>query len=222
MSDPADLTARARIREAAVQEFGELGYERATIRGIADRAGVSSGLLRHHFGSKQDLRDACDEFITQTMRRLNDQVRADPTPGKVNYVSSVRSLMGPYLTYLSRSLADGSAGAVFDEMVLLTEQWLVELDAQRPDPPPVDRHARATVITAMSLSVSVLHQHVSRGLDVSLFSADGELLLAKTLVDIYAHPMLTLEDAAAAQVRLDELRAARREPEQGDGGDDEQ
>src|ERR1044072_3063166 len=136
MSDPTDLTARARIREAAVQEVGELGYERATIRGIADRAGVSSGLLRHHFGSKQDLRDACDDYITQTMRRLNDQVRADPTPGKVNYVSSVRALMGPYLPYLARSLADGSAGAVFDEMVGVTEQWLGVLDAQRPEPPP--------------------------------------------------------------------------------------
>ena len=59
-ADPDDLTARARIRDAALHEFGEKGYDGATIRGIAARAGVSSGLLRHHFGSKQELRDACD------------------------------------------------------------------------------------------------------------------------------------------------------------------
>ena len=211
MTDQADLTARARIREAAVLEFGELGYERATIRGIADRAGVSSGLLRHHFGSKQDLRDACDAYITETVRKLNDQVLADPTPGKVNYVTSVRSLIGPYVPYLVRSLADGSAAGLFDEIAGLTEQWLVVLDEERPDPPPVDRRVRAAVMTAMSLSISVLHHHVSRGMGVEVFSDEGELLLAKTLVDIYAHPLMTLEDAAAAQARLDELSAAQQQ-----------
>ena len=218
MTDPADLTARARIREAAVQEFGEQGFERATIRGIAERAGVSSGLLRHHFGSKQDLRDACDGYITETVRKLNEEVLADPTPGKVNYVGKIRSIVGPYQLYLARSLADGSAGAVFDEIVRLTEQWLVLLDAERPDPVPVDRHKRATVLTAMSLSISVLHQHVSRGFGVPVFSAEGDLLLAKTLVDLYSHPLLKLEDATAAQARLDELQAAQ----QLQGDDDEQ
>ncbi|MGA8112556.1 MAG: TetR family transcriptional regulator, partial [Actinocatenispora sp.] len=37
--DPEDLTARARIRDAAMRQFGELGFERATIRGIAEAAG---------------------------------------------------------------------------------------------------------------------------------------------------------------------------------------
>ncbi|TDP95183.1 TetR/AcrR family transcriptional regulator [Labedaea rhizosphaerae] len=215
MTDQADLTARARIREAAVLEFGEHGYERATIRGIADRAGVSSGLLRHHFGSKQDLRDACDEFILQTIRKLNADVLADSTPGKVNYIGTIRSVIGPYQAYLARSLADGSAGLVFDEIVKLTEQWLVLLDQERSDPVPVDRRARATVLTAMSLSISVLHHHVSRGLGVPVFSEDGDLLLAKTLVDLYSHPLLSLEDAAAAQARLDEFRAGKRERETG-------
>lgn len=211
MTDQADLTARARIREAAVLEFGELGYERATIRGIADRAGVSSGLLRHHFGSKQDLRDACDAYITETVRKLNDQARADTAPGKVNYISASRSLIGPYMPYLARSLADGTAASVFDEIVTLTEQWLEELDAQRPDPQQVDRRARATVITAMSLSIAVFHQHIERGIGMPLFGGEGEVLLAKTLVDIYAHPLMTLEDAAAAQARLDELSAAQQQ-----------
>jgi len=46
-----DLTARARIREAALRHFADDGYEGATIRAIARSAGVSPGLLRHHYGS---------------------------------------------------------------------------------------------------------------------------------------------------------------------------
>lgn len=47
--------ARERILAAAVEEFGEAGYDGATIRGIAARAGVDSALVHHHFGTKADL-----------------------------------------------------------------------------------------------------------------------------------------------------------------------
>ena len=72
-----DLTARARIRDAAIRHFADDGYERTTIRGIAATAGVSPGLLRHHFGSKEELRRACDEHIAETMRRINAQYLDD-------------------------------------------------------------------------------------------------------------------------------------------------
>ena len=47
--------ARERILAAAIEEFGEAGYDGATIRGIAARAGVDSALVHHHFGTKADL-----------------------------------------------------------------------------------------------------------------------------------------------------------------------
>lgn len=47
--------ARARIIAAAVDEFGEQGYDGSTIRSIAARAGVDSALVHHYFGTKADL-----------------------------------------------------------------------------------------------------------------------------------------------------------------------
>ena len=47
--DDGDLTARARIRDAALRLFAERGVEGVTIREIAEAAGVSGGLVRHHF-----------------------------------------------------------------------------------------------------------------------------------------------------------------------------
>lgn len=47
--------ARERILAGAVEEFGELGYDAATIRGIATRAGVDTALVHHYFGTKGDL-----------------------------------------------------------------------------------------------------------------------------------------------------------------------
>ncbi|SFS14717.1 transcriptional regulator, TetR family [Microbacterium sp. cf046] len=47
--------AQQRIIAAAVDEFGELGYDGATMRAIAARAGVDSALVHHYFGTKADL-----------------------------------------------------------------------------------------------------------------------------------------------------------------------
>jgi AcrR family transcriptional regulator len=47
--------SRDRIIAAAVDEFGELGYDGSTTRGIAARAGVDSALVHHYFGTKADL-----------------------------------------------------------------------------------------------------------------------------------------------------------------------
>jgi AcrR family transcriptional regulator len=203
--DPEDLTARARIRDAAMAHFGKHGYERATIRGIAETAGVSPGLVRHHFGSKEGLRDACDAFLIKTIRRLNEHARDFRTPSEVNYVAAGRAAMRPYQPYLARALAEGSAAPLFDEMVRLSEQWLAEADRSRPDPPDVDLRVRAAVGTAMSLSIVVLHQHISRAMGVEVFSPEGDLLLARALIDIYSHPMLSLEDAALARAALDAI-----------------
>jgi AcrR family transcriptional regulator len=58
----SDLTARARIRDAAIACFAEQGFD-ASFRTIAKRAGVSPGLITHHFGSKEALRAECDAEV---------------------------------------------------------------------------------------------------------------------------------------------------------------
>ncbi|MEU7880956.1 TetR/AcrR family transcriptional regulator [Microbispora bryophytorum] len=203
--DPEDLTARARIRDAALQHFGEHGFERATIRGIAETAGVSSGLVRHHFGSKQELREVCDTYLTKMIRRLNDQVRADTVPGDVNYVALGRVALGPHQQYLVRALTEGWAAPVFDELVELGEQWLAEADAKRPDPPYAERKVRAALGVAMALSVPILHRQLSRAMGFDVFSPEGDHLLARAMLDIYSHPILSPEEAAEMRDALDKI-----------------
>lgn len=81
--------ARARILAAAADEFGELGYDGATMRGIAARAGVDPSLLHHYFGTKADL---LGEVVDAPMRpdlevpRLLDGPRDALGAGIVRYV----------------------------------------------------------------------------------------------------------------------------------------
>lgn len=46
---------RALIREVALRSFRERGYDKTTIRLIAEEAGVSVGTTNYHFASKNDL-----------------------------------------------------------------------------------------------------------------------------------------------------------------------
>ena len=52
---PGPSRTRDAILRAARRRFGQLGYERTTLRGIAADAGVDPALVVHFFGSKQQL-----------------------------------------------------------------------------------------------------------------------------------------------------------------------
>ena len=46
--------------------IGRTGFAGTTVRAIAAEVGVSPALLLHHFGSKDGLRDACDDHVLAT------------------------------------------------------------------------------------------------------------------------------------------------------------
>ena len=191
-----DLTARARIREAALEHFAREGYERATIRAIAQTAGVSPGLLRHHYGSKDALRVACDDYVFEMLHRVNARVLEDP-----GTAASAQQASKRFGRYVARSLADGSPTArpIFDEMVVMTEQWLVRSDEARTDTPSTDRRVRAALVTSMRVGIPLLHEHVSRVLGVDIFEQQGEQLVALALLDIYSHALIDGETVTSAR-----------------------
>jgi AcrR family transcriptional regulator len=62
-SAPDDRTARAVIRDEALRLFAEHGPDAVSVRQVAAAAGVSPGLVIHHFGAKDGLRDAVDAHV---------------------------------------------------------------------------------------------------------------------------------------------------------------
>lgn len=62
-ADPADLTSRARIRNAALHQFAVRGFAGTPLRAIASEAGVAIGLIGHYFGSKEGAREGVESWI---------------------------------------------------------------------------------------------------------------------------------------------------------------
>ncbi|ARP86758.1 CerR family C-terminal domain-containing protein [Bordetella genomosp. 9] len=79
---------RLRIIEAAIERFGEAGFDGASTRDIAARAGVNAPALQYYFQSKEGLYRACAEHIAEDVRRTFDpaierarqQLQADHAP----------------------------------------------------------------------------------------------------------------------------------------------
>jgi len=73
---PGDGDTRADILAAACDEFAAVGYDRATIRGIAAAAEVDPALVLHYFGSKDELFGAALQVPVEPaemLRRVMEQ-----------------------------------------------------------------------------------------------------------------------------------------------------
>lgn len=71
MSDKSD--SRKRLLDTAREHFLTHSYHRATLRGIAAEAKVTTGSLYHHFSGKDEL---FVEVCAEGMRRLVDRLRS--------------------------------------------------------------------------------------------------------------------------------------------------
>lgn len=185
---PEDVTARARIRDVAMELFAERGAAGATLRGVAAAAGVSTGLVQHHFRSKDGLRQACDDFAVGSLIESAKRAAAGDGvqgPGFVPGMSAVSELS---IRYLARALVDHSPAAaeLFDAGATLAESWLSD---QRPEQlPPGSGRVRnaAAVMGAMHLGTLVLHEHLSRRLGVNVLDQAHTQRIARGIADVYA------------------------------------
>lgn len=101
----AQPDTKTRILDAAQAEFSALGYDGASIRGIAQKASVQIASIRYHFGSKDDLWQAVFARHAHEVTKRRDvfyetlRSRGDiPTASEV-----AEAMLGPALDLRYRS-----------------------------------------------------------------------------------------------------------------------
>jgi TetR/AcrR family transcriptional regulator, regulator of cefoperazone and chloramphenicol sensitivity len=195
----SDLTARARIRDAAIALFAERGIDGATVRDIAQRAEVSSGLLRHHFGSKEGLRDACDEWALHELTKMSGQFT------EFNTLDGLTPRVQLLQRYLIRSTMDGSptGAALFDRMLAFGHQWLATTELKVADP-----EAFVAVLAVMKMSLFTMRDLMSRALGSDVTEPATWARMLQASLDLFSQPLITPEQALQARAALDRLAAA--------------
>jgi AcrR family transcriptional regulator len=127
MRSADDLTAAARIRDAAIAQFGEHGFG-VGLRSIAEAAGVSAALVIHHFGSKDGLRKACDEYVAEEIRSGKSEAMRSSDPATWFAAMAEVEEYAPLMAYLVRTMQSGGelANTLWRRMIDNAESYLDE------------------------------------------------------------------------------------------------
>ena len=184
-SDPGggDLTARATIRNTALRLFAERGHDAVTMREIAAAAGVSPALLVHHFGSKEGLRAAVDEYAGRAFDALFDMdeddllavLAGERSASLAELFASSFPLGSPLPAYLRRLLlTDDPAGAALFATWFRGTRRLLDAMAERgATTPTADPDVRAAFLLANDLALLLLRPQISTALGVDPLSPGG-------------------------------------------------
>lgn len=126
------------VLRSAIEVFTETGYHAATMRMIADGAGISVAGVYHHHRSKQSLLLAIVDLIVAELRSrmilARDEGGSDPVESYSNMVEAlalyyvVRSDLAVVGTDEARSLEEPAAGRIAAELRALQELMDTELD----------------------------------------------------------------------------------------------
>ena len=202
MSSQSDLTARARIRDAAIVLFAEKGIAATTIREIAQAAGVSSGLLRHHFGSKEGLRDACDEYALNQVKALGIEFT------ETNLLGRITPEIMRLQQYAIQSVMDGSPNALatFDRALEYGEYWLERSGVEVSDP-----RAYLAVIAVMKMSMFAMQDLLTHALGQRVDEPAGWARVIGASIEIFSRPLVTPELVEQARKALAEFTASNPE-----------
>ena len=169
------------ILEAAYRCLTEQGYAATTVTGVADRAGVSRGLLHYYFESKEDM-------LAQVVRRS-----AEPSIqllGPLVLSSESPEQMAANITRAAREII-GSNPALF---TLTYEGWVASRQSPR-----VARELRLLFQGFRDALETGFEGAISRGILAPPLSARGLAMSITGMLDGLALQLILDPDLAAAE-----------------------
>lgn len=174
------------LRDTALALFAERGPDAVSVRDVAAAAGVSPGLVVHHFGTKLALRQAVDDHVTAVFQALLDQLpSALDLDGEVEPDAAMSAGFAglllehvppesPIPAYLRRLLVSGDDGRDlfrrwYAATLEATGRW-VDAGVLRA---PADLAVRAAFLMVNDMAVFLLRDHLTDVLGVDPMGPDG-------------------------------------------------
>ena len=173
-----DLTAYARIRNAALELFASRGTAATTIRDVAQAAGVSPGLVQHHFGTKAGLQKAVDEFVVadalSTITNLPESLeeRGAEFASRMGAVTRDRPAA---VLYLARAASEGSELGLraFEEIVEFGVKEFRAMEEAGQLGPDLDLEWAVLQMLLFNLSTMMFEPAITHALGESITDEQG-------------------------------------------------
>jgi TetR/AcrR family transcriptional regulator, regulator of cefoperazone and chloramphenicol sensitivity len=166
-----ELSARERLIEATRRLVAERGFD-VSVRQIAVEAGVTHGLVLHHFGGKDGLISHTTESVLQHARSL---LEGFPGAATADVVSDLRLIVEEFVAgdretsqYMARviSRGDAHAAALFNGLVDAVAGVVERLVGSGHIPAETDIAMRSVQLATMELGLLILAPMVADRCDV--------------------------------------------------------
>jgi AcrR family transcriptional regulator len=151
---------KTEIHRAAAELFSTQGYEKTSLREIAEQVGITKASLYYHYSSKQDLLRAIVGTFLDDISRVLGLVEELPWSPETE-----RELLGAYVDVvvqhrstgptLLRDIAAVLAAFGDDLDKLIAQSRRFQLWLAGPDPTPADRLRAAAAVETVGAAMSV-------------------------------------------------------------------
>jgi AcrR family transcriptional regulator len=173
-----DLTAPARIRNAALEGFARDGVEATSIRDVARAAGVSPGLVQHHFRTKAELERAVNEYVlrlaAEAYAGFEEETEGADTEGLLKAMGDritafVRDHRAALLHVIrSAALGEEAGLGIFDAFMAITSAQVERLAAEGTLRADIDELWTALHVVIFNLGTVLLEPAIDRHLPAPL------------------------------------------------------
>lgn len=195
---------RRMLLDAALGAFAQRGYDAMSVRDLARELGVSHNLIRHYYGSKQELwRAALDQGFSTSARELVDLIETSTL--NADWETAVRQSVEGAITLLSRHpqvtaiLVQESARSgprldfLFENYVKPFAHLLSTLLGSRDTRPPSQIDPRAALLFLFSgMTALFAHGGLVAKLGGVAPSSDRELeRYAESIAELITHGLKT-------------------------------
>ncbi len=180
----------------ALELFAQDGAAGTSVRAIAAKAEVSPALILHHFGSKDGLRQAVDDFVVEfTTDVLEDFTQYATTEHGVKAFTRFADEPA-VLEYISRSvIAGGPAGdTLFDQMLALTLDGFADMRSAGLVRDLEDPQMMALYLLAADFGMMLLRTHMQRHLGVDPMAPEGIERWARAEMELVTSGILSDAD----------------------------
>ena len=178
--DSEERSSVERIRNAALKSSATYGTSTTSLRAVAAAAGVSVGLVQHHFGTKAGLVKAVDDHVLGLVIAAIAPPLAEPPADSIAEMGSRVTRMvaeqPDIVDYLGRALIDGSplGTTIFDTLAGLGIARWSQRNERGETRPDLDLTWAALNALVLPLGTLILRGHIERQLPES-FTTPAQL-----------------------------------------------
>lgn len=193
-----DVNGRERLIVAALALFSEQGYEGTSVREIADNAGVSFGLIRKYFKSKEGLRDVVEEYVIDELQHFYAKAFSSDTHPSEMAVEGAAKLIKDdraVLQYLRFALLHPKEGTqrLFKRYFGMYEEVIGSFEKKGQLNEGVDARWAAFLLMFMQLGPLLIEPFAEQILGTSIYSPKQLKERQQAYMNMLLSPMLKLK-----------------------------